>query len=365
MKISRYIKLFLSIAVLFMCSGCSNMTDQYSDDPVTGGHSAGDQQVFTADGVSFVMIYVPGGLSFKTGVDDNGDIDGDGDQDILPVASVAHAYWIAETEVTYQLWKKVYDWATSSDRGTCRYTFANAGQMGASSSATEKHPVVTVNWRDIIVWCNALTELYNAQAGTDYTCVYYSDASYITPLRVSTNSTTVTYTTPGTQDFPYIKASVQSNTGMDSCIATGFRLVTGNEWELAARFRGGDNSHGAYEYPAGSGYWWSPGRYASGATAPYTDSTATCLVAWYSVNYTTGSHEVKQRNPNSLGLYDICGNTMEYCFEWHPLNTGIYRLKHGGFFNGAVSLVQTGYAYCNTKPNSQAGGTNFRFGRTE
>lgn len=341
------------------------MTGQYNDDSVTGGHFAGDRQVFTADGVSFVMVYVPGGLSFKTGVNDNGDIDGDGDQDVSPVASVSKAYWIAETEVTYQLWKKVYDWATDSARGTAKYTFANTGKMGATTASTEMQPVVAINWRDIMVWCNAVTEWYSAQEGSDYTCVYYSDASYTTPLRLSTGSTTITYTTPGSQDFPYIKASAQGNTDMSNCTATGFRLVTGNEWELAARYRGGDDSYSAYEYPAGSGHWWSPGSYASGATAAYTDDVATCLVAWYSANNTTGTHEVKQKIPNMLGLYDMSGNAMEYCFEWHALNINVYRLKHGGFNSGEDFLVQTGYNYYNTKPNLQAGATNFRLGRSE
>jgi len=151
MKKMDYVKLFILTVFLFIISGCSNMMDQYSDDPVKGGHSAGDQQVFTADGVSFVMVYVPGGLSYKTGVDDNGDIDGDGDQDVSPVATVAGAYWIAETEVTYKLWKKVYDWATDSARGTKKYTFSYAGTM----STTDLHPVTTVSWRDMMVWCNA------------------------------------------------------------------------------------------------------------------------------------------------------------------------------------------------------------------
>ena len=36
-----------------------------------GGATAGDTETYTADGVSFAMAYVPGGLTFPTGTGDN------------------------------------------------------------------------------------------------------------------------------------------------------------------------------------------------------------------------------------------------------------------------------------------------------
>ena len=58
-----------------------------------GGLSAGDTTTYTFEGVSFVMAYVPGGLTFPTGTNDDG------------TATVEDAYWIGETEVTYELWR--------------------------------------------------------------------------------------------------------------------------------------------------------------------------------------------------------------------------------------------------------------------
>jgi len=95
-----------------------------------------------------------------------------------------------ETEVPYQLWKEVYDWATNDAGGGKRadggdfYGFANAGcegydgSNGAAPTMAKQEPVTTINWCDSIVWCNALTEYYNANNGSenDLVCVYtYSE----------------------------------------------------------------------------------------------------------------------------------------------------------------------------------------------
>ncbi len=84
------------------------------------GLFAGDTETYTADGVSFVMAYVPGGKTFPTGLTDD-----DGTTE-----TVENAYWIGETEVTYELWHKVYTWAKDVARGANMYTFANMGREG-------------------------------------------------------------------------------------------------------------------------------------------------------------------------------------------------------------------------------------------
>jgi hypothetical protein len=117
----------------------------------------------TIEGVTFKMLPVPGGKTFPTGVNDDG------------TATVAGAYWVGETEVTYELWNKVYAWATTGTTGTGagQYTFANEGMAGSEdSTGTDQQPVTHICWRDSMVWCNALTEWYNAKKGTSYECVY-------------------------------------------------------------------------------------------------------------------------------------------------------------------------------------------------
>jgi len=75
--------------------------------------------------------------------------------------------------------------------------------------------------------------------------------------------------------------------------ATGYRLATEAEWEYAAR--GGNRSQG-YVY-AGS------------------DDPAE--VGWYADNSGEQAHPVGQLEPNELGLYDMSGNLMEWCWDWY------------------------------------------------
>ncbi|MDH5718863.1 MAG: formylglycine-generating enzyme family protein, partial [Spirochaetia bacterium] len=285
----------------------------------------GNQVTYTA-GLSFNMRYVPGGLTTPTGTDDSG------------TATVSNAYLMAETEVTYELWYAVYTWATHIDRGANKYTFANAGQEGFGGTTggvpVSTEPVNVINWRDAMVFSNALTEYYNAQNGTSLEMVYYSDgdASYATPHRNSSDATcgTSVNTTAGACDNPDIKTA-----------AKGFRLPTSDEWELAARYKGSDSANGAIEKPVSSGNWWTPGNYASGATA--TNATARGLVAWYSDNSSNDTHNVATKTPNALGLFDMSGNVSEWVFDWHPSFVGSYRVYRGGSFSHLTEYLAVGF----------------------
>ena len=72
-----------------------------------------------------------------------------------------------------------------------------------------------------------------------------------------------------------------------------FRLPTEAEWEYAAR--GGNRSRG-YQY-SGSNNLGS--------------------VAWYTDNSGSKTHQVKQKQANELGLYDMSGNVHEWCNDWY------------------------------------------------
>ena len=299
---------------------------------------AGTQATFSGNGVPFKMVYVPGGLTFKAGLSDD------------TPTTVANAYWIGETSVTYELWNTVKAWATDAARGANIYSFINAGVMGKSGTGSAQQPVTTINWRDAMIWTNALTELYNANNGTDpdYTCAYYTDAAYTTPIRTSTAA--AINMTAGTQDAPYVKAD-----------ATGFRMMASSEYELAARYKGADSSNGAYQWPAASGKWWTPGTYASGATADYTNATPTGLVSWNSANSGTTTHDVKGKAANSLLLYDMSGNVSEWSFDWSTVGSS-RAVRGGSWFNAALGM-QIGNEN-SSDPSLSLNRLGFRFVRT-
>ncbi|MBF0362866.1 MAG: SUMF1/EgtB/PvdO family nonheme iron enzyme [Oligoflexia bacterium] len=310
---------------------------------------AGQTSSFAGEDITFKMVYVPGGLSIKTGVNDDEGI-----------ATVTNAYWIAETAVTYELWYAVRTWGIANG-----YTFAFTGAEGSSGAhaagngagsvpgANKKHPVTYVSWRDAMMWTNALTEWFNAKNGTSYSCVYYSDAAYTTPIRTVTSGA-ITRNTLGSQDAPYVKST-----------ASGFRLHTSMEYELAARYKGSDTSNSAYEYPVGSSYWWTPGNYASGATANYNNADATGVVAWRTAG-NSATHDVKGKTPNALGIYDMNGNAWQWCFEWYSdiVNERVIR---GNGSDSAVAEFSVGSHSNYNSPNTTNWMDNygFRFARSD
>jgi formylglycine-generating enzyme required for sulfatase activity len=308
-------------------AGASAWTDQMS---ATTPTLAGDAETFSAGGESFNMHYVPP-KSFPTGGEDGG------------TSSVADGYWIARTEVTYELWYTVREWAengTGSAPGEGQYSFANAGREGndgtdgAAPTAAGQEPVTFINWRDAMLWTNALTEWYNAQTGASLEPVYYPTSNVPIVKRVvsDTSQSTLNPENPGgppppypSDDRPYVKPD-----------ADGFRLPTKGEWELAARYIDDSDGDGSIS-EAGQHY---DGGYASGATGDINDASATGAVAWYDANSGNSTHEVAQKTANALGLHDMSGNIAEWNFD--QVDVGWRLLFLGGSWDNPVSDLQVG-----------------------
>jgi sulfatase modifying factor 1 len=240
-------------------------------------------------------------------------------------------------QVTYDLWYAVYQWAIANG-----YIFANAGKeglngnVGAAPTAAKYQPVTIVSWRDVIVWCNA----YSQEAG-------------LTPC------------------YTYLSAVIKDSTNATACDSAvcvwtnnGYRLPTEGEYQYAASYIDGSN--------------WTPYNYASGATADYTNATATELVAWYGANCSS-TQAVGGKTANALGIYDMSGNVWEWCWDWYGAYPGTstdYRgpasgsdrvIRGGGFHNCYADFMQVGYrsnlpSYGN--PYYTYGFYGFRFART-
>jgi formylglycine-generating enzyme required for sulfatase activity len=175
-----------------------------------------------------------------------------------------------------------------------------------------------------VVWCNALTEYYNANSGTDLVPAYNIMAAAL-PARsaaiLNTNSD-----------------DVEQVSG-----ATGFRMPKSVEWEYAARYIGATNL-GGYGISM-SGLYWTPGNYASGAAG--TDAASIDAVAWYGGN-TGAKQKVATKAPNVLGLYDMCGNVRDRCFDIFGTT---YTADRGGAYNSTIAIthLQIGVVQGNDK----------------
>jgi len=317
-------------AIVYDGSGSTSSISSSSSSTSTAGSSSSASvtssssssmsiPAYTLDEVK-TMVSVPGGTFLQI------EATSDGTQG----TSFSHTitgFKMGKYEVTYELWYLVYQWALTQG-----YFFAhkgsegNNGISGDAPTAAKHEPVTQLDWRDVIVWCNAYSQMEGK------TPVYCSDAGFTTPIKDSRYGSYggSVNTTAGSFDNPYVNWN-----------ATGYRLPTEGEWQYAASFKDGSS--------------WTPYTYASGATADYNDVTATDSVAWCSGYIGDGTRTVGMKMANAIGIYDLSGNVWEMCWDWYDAypvipqtdycksSLGERRVRRGGGYGHDFYGLQVGY----------------------
>ncbi|MDR1637972.1 MAG: SUMF1/EgtB/PvdO family nonheme iron enzyme [Treponema sp.] len=196
-----------------------------------------------------------------------------------------NSFFMAKYEVSYELWYGVRTWAEGKG-----YNFQNKGiegridssnplasAAGSPPSARKNHPVISVSWRDVIVWCNAYSEMEGLEP-------VYRDGGG-NRIKDSRNS----------------NGTVCDGAVMDKT-KSGYRLPTEAEREFAAR--GGDSGQPDWMY-----------MYAGSDTAD--------TVAWHHGNSAYQTKAVGTKAANRLGIHDLSGNVQEWCWDWMNWNVDV------------------------------------------
>lgn len=147
----------------------------------------------------------------------------------------------------------------------------------------------------------------------------------------------------------------------------GYRLPTEAEWEYAAR--GGP--YGATG-DAISAATYAGLKYQNERSA---GSLKVGEVAWYNGNSGKRAQPVRKKLPNELGLYDMSGNVMEWCWDWledyskEPVYdpegalSGRKRVCRGGSFTTQDTLVKVTKRHSES-PMLKAHSIGFRLAQT-
>jgi sulfatase modifying factor 1 len=224
-------------------------------------------------------------------------------------------------------------------RGVGSYLEYPVHQVTVSTFYIGKYEVTQFEWANVM-GSNPASDYGVGNDYPVYNVSWYSAIKYCN-LRSITEGLTPVYSISGTTNpVNWGAVPTSNNATWDAVVcnwsANGFRLPTEAEWEYAAR--------GATNYP----------NYL------YAGSDDVNAVSWYRSNSGLVTHLIGTKNPNGLGIFDMSGNVLEWCWDWYSQysstsqnnptgpSLGSYRIGRGGEFrnNAWDSRITNRYPDC-------------------
>ena len=257
------------------------------------------------------LVAIPAGL-FSMGDAFKDSANKKGKSEELPLREVTlSAFYIAATAVTKAMWDEVRAWATAQG-----YTDLSEGQ-----GKEENHPVQTVNWWQVVKWCNARSE------HEGLTPVYYSDKAQTTVYR---------------------SGDLNLSSDQVNWAANGYRLPTEAEWEKAAR---GNLSR--KRFPWGDSISHRQANYYSLDEYSYETSSTHQYHPAHGLGPQPYTAPVGSFPTNGYGLHDMAGNVWQWCWDWsgeyeaealldpRGAPTGLRRIFRGGGWGSDGNYCRT------------------------